>query len=108
LYGLPPYPFFLFGFAGVLGASGDWRERRAQGLRGVPRLRRHLWRMCFAFLVATISFFSIRSRIARVIPDSLVSPAVQLAPIVLALVALVYWLWRVRRVAMKLPQQSQA
>jgi uncharacterized membrane protein len=106
LLGLPPYPFFIFGFSGVLGARGDWREIRARGLRGVARLRRHLWRMCLALLIATISFFSIRSRVARVIPDNLVSPAVQVAPIVLVLVALVYWLWRVRRTAARLSPAS--
>src|SRR3954462_12420945 len=38
LYGLPPYPFFMFGLGGTLGAVGDWRERHAHGLRGVARL----------------------------------------------------------------------
>ena len=107
LFGLPPYPFFIFGVIGVLGAVGDWREMRAQGLRGVPRLRRHLWRMCFAFFIATASFFSIRSRVVTVIPDNLVSPAVQVAPILLVLAALVYWLWRVRKVAPRLPVRAR-
>ena len=96
LFGLPPYPFFIFGVTGVLAARNDWHEMQANGFRGVVRLRRHLARMCFALFVATASFFSIRARVARIIPESLVSPAVQIAPIVLVLVALVYWLWRAR------------
>lgn len=57
--------------------------------------------------VATVSFFSIRPRVARVIPDRLVSPAVQLTPIALVLAALIYWLWRVRRIETRqLPGRS--
>jgi uncharacterized membrane protein len=106
LFGLPPYPFLIFGVSGVLGAWGDWREMRAHGLRGVTRLRRHLWRMCFALFIATVSFFSIRSRVVRVIPDAVVTPALQFVPILAVLAALLYWLWRVRRISTPQPRRE--
>src|SRR3954470_6386988 len=41
----------------LLAAVGDLRMIRAGELRGAKRIARHLWRMCFAFFVATGSFF---------------------------------------------------
>src|SRR3569832_2769990 len=47
--------FFLAAIA-FLCAAGDMRMIRG-GLSGSQRIARHLWRMCFAFFVATGSFF---------------------------------------------------
>ena len=48
MFGYRPFPFFLFGVLGLSGAFGDFRTIRSDGLRGAPRLSRHLWRMCMA------------------------------------------------------------
>ena len=40
------------------------------GRRGAPRLARHVWRMCMALFIATVSFFSIRARVAAIFPAS--------------------------------------
>jgi uncharacterized membrane protein len=60
LYGVPAVPFFIFGSIAMLATLGDVRLVRSGGvraIRGVPRLVRHLWRMCVALLIAAFSFF---------------------------------------------------
>jgi hypothetical protein len=95
-HGYPPYPFLLFALVGLLGGVGDVRVLRRGNLRGAPRLARHLWRMCVALLIATVSFFTVRSRVAMIFPAPLVTPALQFTPILLVLLAMLYWLWRIR------------
>jgi uncharacterized membrane protein len=95
-FGFPPFPFFLFGAIGLLGSAGDYRMIRAGGLRGAPRLKRHLWRMCTALFIATASFFSIRARVARLLPEPFLGPAARAIPVLIVLVMMCYWLWRVR------------
>lgn len=92
-------PFFMPLFlAGVLALAvyGDIRTWRAGGLRGGPRLARHLWRMCFALFIAAGSFFSIRTRVVKVLPEILATGPLRALPVALIFVALFYWLWRVR------------
>jgi len=96
LFGLPSFPFFLFGVLGVSGAIGDVKTMRAGILRGAPRLSRHLWRMCMALFITTASFFSIRARVAAVLPALFTTPALRALPVVLVLVTMFYWLWKVR------------
>lgn len=49
----------IFAFAGVclLGGLGDLNAILRKKLTAAQRLSRHLWRMCFAFFIATGSFF---------------------------------------------------
>lgn len=96
LFGLPSFPFFLFGVLGVSGAIGDFKTMRARVLRGAPRLSRHLWRMCMALFITAASFFSIRARVAAILPAPFTTPALRALPVVLVLVAMFYWLWKVR------------
>src|SRR5687768_1854440 len=51
-FGMPAFPFFLFGVAATLGAVGDLRVIRSGPRTGASRLARHLWRMCFALFIA--------------------------------------------------------
>jgi hypothetical protein len=96
LFGLPSFPFFLFGVLGVSGAIGDFKTLRAGVLRGAPRLSRHLWRMCMALFITAASFFSIRARVAAILPAPFTAPALRALPVVLVLVVMFYWLWKVR------------
>jgi uncharacterized membrane protein len=92
-------PFFMLFFLATItlsGAAGDIRVLRSGPLRGVPRLRRHLWRMCFALFIAAGSFFSIRARVAKILPEPFLSGPMRALPIVLVFLAMFYWLWRVR------------
>jgi uncharacterized membrane protein len=96
--GIPFVIFFMFGTVALLSGIGDVRMIRAGGLRGVPRLTRHLWRMCYALWIATASFFlGPRARVAKVLPEALITPALLALPVLAVLVVMFYWLWRVRR-----------
>jgi hypothetical protein len=64
--------------------------------RGGPPLARHLWRMCFAPFIAAGSFFSIRSRVAKILPEPFTTGPMRALPILPLFGAMVYWLWRVR------------
>lgn len=80
-----------------LAALGDVRIMRSGMPRGGARLARHLWRMCFALFIAAGSFFSIRERVAKILPDPFTSGPMRALPILLLFGAMFYWLWRVRR-----------
>jgi len=51
-----------------LAAIGDVRILLSGMPQGGRRLARHLWRMCFALFIAAGSFFSIRPRVAKILP----------------------------------------
>jgi hypothetical protein len=88
---------FVIAAALLLAAAGDVRNMWFGPLRGGPRLARHLWRMCFALFIAAGSFFSIRERVAKILPDPFTSGPMRALPIVLLFGVMFYWLWRVRR-----------
>jgi uncharacterized membrane protein len=80
----------------ILAAIGDVRIMLAGMPRGGPRLARHLWRMCFALFIAAGSFFSIRARVAKILPAPFTTVPMRALPILLLFGAMFYWLWRVR------------
>jgi hypothetical protein len=88
---------FFLALVMILAAIGDLRVMRLGPLGGGPRLARHLWRMCFALFIAAGSFFSIRERVAQILPEPLTSGPMRLLPILLIFGAMFYWLWRIRR-----------
>jgi uncharacterized membrane protein len=94
--GAPVVMLFFLASIVLSAGSGDVRVMRSGPLRGAPRLRRHLWRMCFALFIAAGSFFSIRSRVARILPEPFTTPLMRALPVVLVFVAMFYWMWRVR------------
>jgi hypothetical protein len=83
----------MWGIVLTIAAIGDWRMIRSPALRGAARLRRHLWRMCWAMWVATGSFFLGQ---AKVIPKGMrVMPVLGILAAV-PIIALIYWMWRLR------------
>src|SRR5262249_53281537 len=94
--GVPFFMLFFLATITTLAAGGDLRMMRLGALRGVPRLRRHLWRMCFALFIAAGSFFSIRTRVAKILPEPFTTPAMRALPVASVFAAMFYWLWRVR------------
>lgn len=80
----------------TLAAAGDLRIMRSGARRGGARLARHLWRMCFALFIAAGSFFSIRERVAKVLPEPFTTGLMRALPILLVFGAMFYWLWKVR------------
>jgi uncharacterized membrane protein len=94
--GVPFFMLFFLATVTTLAAAGDLRMMRSGPLRAAPRLSRHLWRMCFALFIAAGSFFSIRERVAKILPESFTTPAMRALPVALVFAAMFYWLWRVR------------
>jgi uncharacterized membrane protein len=83
----------LFGSMALAGAAGDWRLWRGLQLQRAARVRRHLWRMCFAMLIASLAFFGPPNRL----PAGFRSPILRTAAGLIPLVAALWWLWRTRR-----------
>lgn len=86
------YPLIIFGMVATGAGIGDARVLRWGPLSGAPRLKRHLWRMCFALFVASLAFFAPRTRL----PVPLRIPALRFAGAVTPLVTIAYWMWRLR------------
>ena len=109
LGGYPPPLYFIFGSIALLSAAGDIRMLLAGGLQGRPRMARHLWRMCFALFIAAGSFFLVTKRpiallrgllqligLAGTFPQALRIPALFAVPVVIPILAMLYWLLRIR------------
>jgi uncharacterized membrane protein len=86
-------PMFLFSAMSIGAAIGDWKMLRAGGLTGKPRIKRHLWRLCFAMWVAAASFFwGPPNRV----PEIIRIPALLPIPVLTPIVVMLFWLWRLR------------
>jgi hypothetical protein len=86
-------PMFIFSAMAIGGAIGDWKMLRAGGIEGKPRIKRHLWRLCFAMWVAAASFFwGPPNRV----PEIIRIPALLPIPVLTPIVVMLYWLWRMR------------
>jgi uncharacterized membrane protein len=92
LRGIPAPVFFMFGTVALLATLGDVRVMVARRIEGAPRLARHLWRMCFAFWIATASFFL---GPPRRLPPLLRHSPLRPLPVLLVLLVMFYWLARV-------------
>ncbi|GHE38852.1 DUF2306 domain-containing protein [Vulcaniibacterium thermophilum] len=90
--GIPAPPLLLFAAIGLGGGLLDARMLRAGRIEGVPRLLRHLWRMCLAMFVATASFFLGQ---AKVFPEAVRESGLLPVPVLLVIAVGVYWLARV-------------
>jgi uncharacterized membrane protein len=62
---------------------------RQTGVDRATRVRRHLWRMCLALVVAAMAFFGAPGRVP--LPGAL-----RALPILMVVVTMSYWLWRLR------------
>jgi len=95
--GAPFQMLFFLATIMMLAAIGDVRILRFGMPHGRPRLARHLWRMSFALFIAAGSFFSIRQRVATVLPEPFTTGPMRALPILLVFAAMFFWLWRLRR-----------
>lgn len=91
--GLPPQPMFVFGSVALLAGLGDLRMILAREIPRHYRITRHLWRMCFALLMAAVSFFFGQ---AQVIPELLRHTPLLAIPPLMVVVLMVFWMVRVR------------
>lgn len=91
--GVPVAMTLFLGTVLLLAAVADIRLLRGSRLTGARRIARHLWRMCFAFWIATGSFFLGQM---DEFPEWLQKPALMAIPALLPLVVMLYWVWRIR------------
>jgi hypothetical protein len=100
---VPAGMIFMFATIGTIGFIGDLRLLRAGAIEGPARLRRHLWRMTYAFWIAVLSFFFGQ---ARQLPEWFRAADLNDAIVLLVLGTLAYWLVKLRPRARKAPQPS--
>jgi len=103
--GQPTVLYIFFGAVALLATLGDIRVL-TRGIQGTQRIARHLWRMCFALFLASISLFIGQS---QVFPEPLRNSGLLPIPVLLVLLLMFYWLARVlftkwyRRVQQQFP-----
>jgi hypothetical protein len=86
-------PCLIFGVIALLCARTDLRMLRAGGFTGPMRIRRHLWRMCLALLIATLSFYPGQAKLfSRALRDT----NVLMLPHVFLIGAMAFWMYRIR------------
>jgi hypothetical protein len=95
--GIPAGVGYLFAGVALLAALGDVRLLRRGRISGAPRLARHLCRMCYAMLLASVSFFLGQMQL---FPAAVQQSGALLVLAFLPLVAMAFWLpltlWRRR------------
>jgi len=89
----PAGAYFFFGTLALLSAAGDFRMLLLGGISGRQHLVRHLWRMCFGWFIATISFFLGQQ---KVFPAWLRGSYILVVLSFMPLLFLVFWFVRVR------------
>ena len=100
MHGIPPPVYFMFGTVALLAAFGDLRVMRGWRTQGGFRIKRHLWRMCFALFIATASFFLGPS---QRLPAFLRGSPLRPIPVLLVLLVMFFWLARVSFRQRRLP-----
>ena len=88
---------YVFTAVLVIAAIGDAKLVWSGGISGVPRVSRHLWRMCLGLALAAGSGFT--NGLARLLPGPYHVPASFFFPQFVPIVLLVFWLLRVRTAA---------
>ena len=92
-YDYPPAPYFFMGSLALLAAMGDVRMIVRRGIAGTQRIARHLWRMCFALFIASVSIFTARQPL---FPVFMRKTGMLILLSFLPLVLMIYWMIRVR------------
>jgi hypothetical protein len=85
--------YFVLGGLVALAAAFDAKVILNRGIIGVPRIARHLWRMCLALFVAVGSFFLGQQ---RVMPEFIQGSLWLAVPPLAVLAMMLFWLVRVR------------
>ena len=85
---------YVFTAVLVLAVIGDARVAFAGRLSGVPRISRHLWRMCLGLTLAAGSGFT--NGFARLLPGPYHVPTSFFLPQFLPLGLMIFWMIRVR------------
>jgi len=91
-YGYPAGPYFFMGSVALLALAGDVRMLVRGGVSGAQRIARHLWRMCFAWFIASASIFLARPHL---FPALLRKSGVLYLLTLLPLMLMIFWLVRI-------------
>jgi hypothetical protein len=91
-HGFPVGPYLFLGSVALIAAAGDVRMMMRGGISGARRIARHLWRMCFAWFIASASIFLARPHL---FPAVLRRTGALYLLSFLPLVLMVFWLVRV-------------
>jgi hypothetical protein len=86
-------PAWVFAGIVVLAACGDFRMIVRRGMDATQRLIRHLWRMCLALAISAGSLFGGQQQL---FPKELRDSGLLNIPILLVLIAMIFWFFRVR------------
>jgi len=103
--GVPAGMNFFMGTVMLLAGAGDIRMLLGDGVAGVKRVVRHLWRMCFGLFIAAGSFFLGPSNrplrllsavgLGQHLSPALFGPTLYVFLSVLPLILLIFWVFRV-------------
>jgi len=91
---MPAGLYFFFGSMALLAAVSDIRMLARGGVSGPRRIARHLYRMCFALLIAMFSFYPGQ---AKLFPVWLRETNLLMVPHLLLIGSLIFWRFRVMR-----------
>jgi hypothetical protein len=91
-HGYPVGPYLFLGSVALIAAAGDVRMIVQGGAFGTKRIARHLWRMCFAWFIASASIFLARPQF---FPAVMRTTGALYILSFLPLVLMVFWLIRV-------------
>jgi hypothetical protein len=86
-------PYIFLGSVTLIAAAGDIRMLAYGDMVGARRVARHLWRMCFAFFIASAPIILARQQI---FPAILRKTGAVLVLSLLPLILMIFWLVRVR------------
>lgn len=90
--GFPAIAYFIFGSIALFAAALDSTVLLRRGISGAQRIARHLWRMCFALLIAALSLFlGKQQHFPAVLRKTHLLPV----PVILIALATIYWFTRV-------------
>jgi hypothetical protein len=92
-YEYPPWPYFFLGSVALLAALGDVRLLVREGAVAKQRMVRHLWRMCFAWFIASGSIFLARQ---ERFPEIFRKTGILVLLSFLPLLLMIFWFIRVR------------
>ena len=89
---VPYQAYFIFGSVAIFAGMCDINLKFSGGISGANRIIRHLWRMCFAFLIAATSIFQGNPQVfSDTITDTMLA-----IPTLILLVLTLFWIFRVR------------
>lgn len=90
---VPAPMYFVLSSVALLSAMGDLRMLWRGGLFGTQRIARHLWRMCFAWFIASGSVFLARPHLfPAILRETYILVSLGFLPLLL----MVFWFVRVR------------